>query len=63
MLSLNTRAYLQAAERGIEICQSLIDLAKIEQAPKGDSSLAARDVKICYECVVLAALSALGWPP
>lgn len=44
-----------AAERGIEICASLIDLAKIIQAQSlldwnnRDQKVAARDVKICYD--------------
>ncbi|EPQ31923.1 uncharacterized protein PFL1_00122 [Pseudozyma flocculosa PF-1] len=44
-----------AAERGIEICQSLIDLAKIQNATaildwnKFDQKVTARDVKICYD--------------
>ncbi|CAO1633744.1 unnamed protein product [Jaminaea pallidilutea] len=44
-----------AAERGIEICSSLIQLAKIERAgqvldwSKRDDEVAARDVKICYD--------------
>lgn len=44
-----------AAERGIEICSSLIDLAKIERASQildwsnRDAITAAREVKICYD--------------
>ncbi len=44
-----------AAERGIEICASLIDLAKIDKAQSlldwnnRDQKVAARDVKICYD--------------
>jgi alpha-N-arabinofuranosidase len=44
-----------AAERGIEICQSLIDLAKIEKASNifdwnnRDASVVSRPVKICYD--------------
>ncbi|PWN54403.1 glycoside hydrolase [Violaceomyces palustris] len=44
-----------AAERGIEICSSLIDLAKIQNATaildwnKFDQKVTAREVKICYD--------------
>lgn len=44
-----------AAERGIEICTSLIELAKIDKAgqvldwSKRDDQVAAREVKICYD--------------
>ncbi|CAO1636537.1 unnamed protein product [Parajaminaea phylloscopi] len=44
-----------AAERGIEICTSLIELAKIERSGQvldwsnRDAQVAARDVKICYD--------------
>ncbi|EST07240.1 Alpha-L-arabinofuranosidase, C-terminal [Kalmanozyma brasiliensis GHG001] len=44
-----------AAERGIEICASLIDLAKIDKASSlldwnnRDQKVAARDIKICYD--------------
>lgn len=41
-----TRAERQAAERYIEVCQSLIDLANIERS---NLELRPRNVKICFD--------------
>ncbi len=45
-LRLIAAAHPQAAERSIDVCQSLIDLAKIGLAAQNKP---IKDVKICYD--------------